>query len=173
MKEMIKVYDKNKTPFPDFVNRKLLPIRGFYFYVINLWVIDNFGNILIQKRSDAKKLFPNKYECVAGVVIKDESTKQAAIRELYEELNINAKEEQLIEINEFISKYPSYFTKTYILFVDEINIEDIKFNKEEISELKIINFKILKNMIKNNLFTDDIKIRFKKYKNKFRKYLKK
>lgn len=171
MKEMIKVYDKKKNPFPDYINRKLLPIRGFYFYIINLWVIDKVGNILIQKRSNNKKLFPNKFECVAGMVVEDETTKNAAVRELREELNIIAKEEQLIELNEFISNYPSYFTKTYILIIDKLNLNNIRFNNKEISEIKLIDFKLLKHMIKNNLFTDDIKIKFKKYKRKLKKFL--
>lgn len=172
MNEMIKVYDKNKNPFPDYINRKLLPIRGFYFYVINLWVVDKFGNILIQKRSDNKKLFPNKFECVAGMPIKNETTRQATIRELNEELSIFSKEDKLIKLHEYISSYPSYFTKTYILIIDKIDLEKINFNINEVSEIKVVDFKTLKLMVKNNLFTDDIKIRFKKYKYKFKKFLK-
>lgn len=171
--ELIKVYNKKNEPYNGYVNRELLPIKNKYFNIVNVWIIDINKNILIQQRSQNKKLFPNKFECVAGATIKDESIQESVIREVDEELGIKISSNQLIFINKLIYNKPCYFANTYFLLLNyPINIEKIDFNKNEVQSIKLIDYPKLKQMIKQKMFSDDINKRFKKLKKYFKLYTK-
>lgn len=169
-KELVRVYDKNKKPFSEYVDRNTLPKKGFYFNLVNIWIVDTKKNILIQKRSKNKILFPNLYECVAGAVIEDETILDAAIREVKEELNFSLLPNQFHQILVNNDHKICYFMTTYIVKLDNIDLNSIKFNKEEIDNIKLVSLEELSNMIENNLFTEDIKKRFKKIKPFIKKY---
>lgn len=172
-KELVKVYDKKLNPFPDYIDRKLLPIKGYYFHLVNVWIIDGINKkILIQKRSNKKSLFPGLYECVAGGVSLDESIIMAAIREVKEELNIDINSYELDKIYFNVDHKICYFMTTYFVKINNLDINKIIFNKEEIETIKFVDYKVLKQMLKANMFTYDIKKRFKHLKSFFKKYLK-
>lgn len=171
--ELIKVYNKKNKPYDGYIKRSLLPIKNYYFNIVNVWIIDSNKNILIQQRSENKKLFPNKFECVAGATIQNETNLESAIREVKEELNINVNQDQLIYLNKLIYNKPCYFANTYILLLDyPIELDKIEFNKEEVKSIKLVNFIQLKQMVRQKLFSDDINKRFKKIKKHLKKYTK-
>ena len=75
-------------------HEKLLRHRAVQIFVLN-----KAGKLFLQKRSKTKDAFPSMYEAsVSGHVQKGENAKDAALRELKEELGIEAKPEQLKEL---------------------------------------------------------------------------
>ncbi|WP_412032576.1 NUDIX domain-containing protein [Malacoplasma muris] len=172
-KELVRVYDKEQNMFSEYIDRRLLPIKGFYFHLVNIWIIiEKQKKILIQKRSKNKSLFPNLYECVAGAVTLDETILQAAIREVKEELDIDLQPHQLNKILFNVDNKICYFMTTYFVKLDQLDLSKINFNNNEIDEIKLVDFRKFKEMLKSNLFTYDIKKRFKKLKPFFKTYLK-
>jgi len=66
---------------------------------IQVFVLNKEGKIFLQKRSKTKDCFPGMYEAsLSGHVMKGETPAEAAVRELKEELGIEAKQDQLREL---------------------------------------------------------------------------
>lgn len=68
------------------MRKKRLPHRAVYILIFN-----QKHELFVQKRTDTKDIYPGYYDIAAGgVVLSGESWKQAAKRELLEELGIRA-----------------------------------------------------------------------------------
>lgn len=66
---------------------------------VSVLVFNPEGKVFIQKRSPKKDLFPSLWECsMSGHVKKGETAKDAALRELDEELGIRVTGKKLTEI---------------------------------------------------------------------------
>ena len=68
---------------------------GEYHLVVHIWVVSDDGKILIQQRSQAKKLMPGEWAATGGAAISGEDSFKAASRELFEELGIASTPETL------------------------------------------------------------------------------
>jgi mutator protein MutT len=66
-----------------------------FYSAVYLIIKDDNGNILLQRRQGSK-LWPNFLALPAGHIDKGELSKEAAIREAYEELGIEIEEKDLI-----------------------------------------------------------------------------
>ncbi len=114
----------------------------------HIWIMekrDGHIRVLLQKRSNDKDSFPGCYDCsCAGHVDAGETFLSTAIRELSEELSVNAQEEEL----EFLFKqcvggeynfYGERFANNEVNFVyllkKHVDIEKLTFQKEEIQGL--------------------------------------
>ena len=102
------------------------------FRVINIIVVANDGKIVLPKRSNNRKLFPNCYDfSVGGHVSSGETYEEAAYRELEEELGISNVE--LEEIGYFRPEElgTSSFSKLYRLMYDG----NFEYDKDGIAEI--------------------------------------
>ncbi len=59
-----------------------------YHLVVHIWIINNKGEILIQKRSEHLEFAPGVWATTGGSAIKGEDSITAACRETKEELGI-------------------------------------------------------------------------------------
>ena len=110
---------------------------GEYRNLIHLWIIDDEGKILIQKRASAKKHYPNKWSITSGCVNSKESFVETCIREAKEELNVE------IDINNL--EYEMTFKKNPVIvnvFVlrQDVDIRNVVLQEEEVSDIKFKNF---------------------------------
>ena len=64
--------------------------HGEYHLVVHIWVVSSKGNLLIQRRSERRRLMPGEWAATGGSAVSGEDSKTAAARELYEELGIVA-----------------------------------------------------------------------------------
>ena len=62
---------------------------GYYHLAVHVWIKNSSGKYLISKRADNKKSFPSMWDCVVGAVIKGETSIQAALREVKEEVGLD------------------------------------------------------------------------------------
>lgn len=117
-----------------------------FHLVVHIWPVNDYGSILIQKRSKTKRMMPNMWAATGGAAISGESSFTAAARELYEELGIPSSEESL----KFVTRI-----KRRNSFVDiwTINttakVPQLKLQKSEVAEAKWVNKATLMNMIQN------------------------
>ncbi len=134
-----------KTTFRNNANLK----QGEYHLVVHIWVTSSAGEILIQRRSDSKKLMPGEWAATGGAAISGESSFKAASRELFEELGIASNEESLKKILH-LKRRNSFLDIWHI--VADVDVNSLCLQKSEVAEVKWISPKELRNMIKRGEF---------------------
>lgn len=167
MSDLVRVYDENNNLIDGIYNRDDIPNNTFY-YAVNVWIIFDDKTIMIQKRSNNKKLYPNKLECVAGGVLYNENVKQACVREVKEEIGIDIDIDQLEFLNLYKDIKHSYFMHTYYVVINKNNKNLISIDNNEVSDYYIVDQKQLINLINDNQFADSIKNRFELYIDKIK-----
>ena len=128
------------------------PNPGFYHKAVWIWIINDNGEILVQKRAACKKNHPTKWDMPsAGHVVAGERIIDGAIRETYEELGIKTKEEDYKFMFEYI--YDSHYelAQVYLLKLN-LSIDDFKLRETEVAEVKWLNYEEFKKL----LFSDDL-----------------
>ena len=63
---------------------------GEYHIVVHIWVVNSDGDFLIQKRAACVQFAPNVWAATGGSALVGEDSAAACIRELYEEVGIEA-----------------------------------------------------------------------------------
>ena len=113
---------------------------------ISVLVLNNQGQVLLQKRSANKKYFPNTWALCTGHVENGETPKEAALRELNEELGVTVSLEQIFSFSfgKFDSQNTYFFYVICNLSVDEFSIQE-----EELSEVQWFFVPVVIDMIKN------------------------
>ena len=120
--------------------------KGEYHLVVHIWIVSPDGRVLIQRRSENKKLMPGEWASTGGAAKAGEDSFTAAARELYEELGIKSDKESL----QFVSRLKR---RNSFLDVWVINTylpkEDLRLQVSEVAEAKWVDVPELKEMIEN------------------------
>lgn len=146
--------------FGEFTNkvesRENVHKEGLWHRAVVLFIINNKNEILLQKRSATKKMWPNLWDITAGGhVLSGEFGYDAIIRETKEELNLDIKVSDLIFIGTTISKnvkgdiIDNHFNEFYIVKKD-IDLNKITLQPEEVSDIKWVSASELIRRINNN-----------------------
>ena len=117
--------------------------EGLYHLVIHVWLIDEKGRYLIQKRSQSLTFQPGIWAATGGSAILGESSLDAVIRETREELGINLTPNNLKLITRF--RRTTHFLdlwhtsisadlQQFFKATSEVDAIDFKY-PEEISEM--------------------------------------
>ncbi len=131
--------------------------RGIWHSAIHILIINkDKTKVLLQKRCEQKKLYPNIWDIsVGGHISTNEEPLTSAKRELQEELGLNPDNYEFIflekvkeELNNNIIKSKE-FVYTYLISSD-IDLKDIKVQKEEVSEVKWVTKEELNNLINDS-----------------------
>lgn len=132
--------------------------KGLWHRAVYAFIIDDKSNVLLQKRSSSKKLWPNKWDVtIGGHVNAGEFGRQALIRECKEELGIEIKDDDIKYIVSTTSVYNknNYINNHYdecYLITKNINIDDLNLQKEEVSDARYFSKEELINRINNNYY---------------------
>lgn len=129
---------------------------GLWHRAVYAFIINHDGQILLQKRSPNKKLWPNMWDVtVGGHVQAGELGRQAIIRECKEELGIDICDN---DIKYLVGSSSVYNNKGYInnhydecyLIMKDIEISKLKLQFEEVSEAKYFSKQEILDRINNN-----------------------
>lgn len=122
--------------------REVCHKKGLWHKAVALFIINSKGQVLLQKRSSLKKLWPNTWDITAGGhVLAGEFGFQAIKRELKEELGIEVDKNDMLFIgastsvnikNDIINKH---FNEFYIVTKD-MDTSKIILQEEEVSAVK-------------------------------------
>ncbi len=134
-----------KTVFRGNVNLK----QGEYHLVVHIWVVSPDGKILIQRRSDTKKLMPGEWAATGGAAISGEDSFTAARRELYEELGIASDKNNLKKLLRL--KRRNSLLDIWVIESDA-EASELKLQESEVAEVKWVTAEELREMVKNNQF---------------------
>ena len=129
---------------------------GDWHRAVHIWIINDKGDVLLQRRCATKDSNPNMLDISsAGHLSAGDESLDGAIRELKEELDLDVKPEELqfIKTIKRSSKYtPTFinneFDDLYILRTTK-TINEMSFQKEEISEIFYVPYKEFKKMVEN------------------------
>lgn len=130
--------------------------NGYWHRAVYAFIIDNNGNVLLQKRSANKKLWPNMWDVtVGGHVDSGEFGRQALIRETKEELGIEISDEDIkylvgsTSINEQGDIINKHYNECYLI-TKNIDVSNVVIQKEEVSDVKYFSREELIKRIDNN-----------------------
>jgi len=158
LSELWDIYDKNgnKTTETTIRGEKLKP--GNYHLVVHVWIINDKGNYLIQKRAEHLDLFPGIWAATGGSAISGEDSQTAAIRELHEELGIKANPKRMEKVKRIQRK--DNFTDIWLIH-QNINLDNVDLQEEEVSDVIWVDEVTIKEMIRNGCFYNYGKAYFK------------
>jgi len=157
MDELIDVLDEfgNKTG----IIKKRLDVKrsGEFHRAISVCIINEAKDILIQKRHHSKNIYPNLW-CfnVTGHVMSGESSIDASIREIKEEIGVDIIGEQLRYLytynveNIVGSDYISRLIVDQFLVVMNVDIKEIVIDEAEVSDVNYISYEDLREVRDNN-----------------------
>lgn len=152
MDELVDIFDENQK----FIKKEMKSVAhtlGHWHKSIHAYLINNNKEIVIQKRSADKDLYPNVWDVsFAGHVGAGEDTKTSALRECQEELGITLSENEIkylftvpeklqwgkVRSNEFVD-----------VFICVANFHDIVKQDEEVDDVKVIKIKNFIKMIES------------------------
>ncbi len=151
--EYLEVVDEENNLTGKTEERDIVHAKGLWHREISVWIMNERGEILLQKRSATKKQGANNWStsCAGHVDIGEEPIK-AAIREIHEELGIEVKEKDLKLLltaknaRKLTNSYNNIFCYLYFLRVN-VPIENYTIDKEEVSEVRYISFEELEKLV--------------------------
>ncbi|WP_307994284.1 NUDIX domain-containing protein [uncultured Intestinibacter sp.] len=124
-----------------------------YHLATEVWVINSKKQILIQQRSEKCQLLPGIWALTTGRVVSGETTRQGCIRELKEELGIEAKEEECNLVKSLLKNRLGMIWDIYFLRKD-VELEDVTLQKEEVSTVKLVNTDEFRDMLKEGIMCE-------------------
>lgn len=120
------------------------------------FIFNKNGDVLLQKRSSNKKLWPNLWDITAGGhVLSGEFGYESLIREVKEELGIVIEPKDLLylvgstSVNVKGDTINKHFNECFIINKD-VDISEIKLQEEEVSEVRWFTKKEILDRINNN-----------------------
>lgn len=141
MEEMFDVLNEWGEYTGEVASRDRCHTEGLWHRAVYGFVIDKNKNVLLQKRSANKKAWPNMWDVtVGGHVDAGEFGRQALIREAKEELGLDITDDDIkylvgstsIDTAKGINKH---YNECYLILKD-VDISEIKLQKEEVSEVR-------------------------------------
>lgn len=141
--ELVDLLNNRKELIGETCERNAVP-EGKYRLSIHIWIVNDKNEILIQQRSASRKMFPNMWTNTGGACIAGETSIETFFRELKEELNVIPNIDNL----ELIASYKR--KKDYVdvwLLRQNININDLKFNDNEVQAAKWVSIEEWKKLL--------------------------
>ena len=159
--EFVEMFDNKRKALGKTVER-YTHVPGEYSQGAHVWIMNSKGELLIQKRSKEKRLYPNLWSITSGGTDSGESTLDTAYREVKEELGIELKPEELELMMSYKRNHD--FVDVYLARKD-IKLEEITMQKEEVSDVKWVSKKDLEKLIKEEQTPKSLQIYFEFLKN--------
>ena len=171
MSEWFDVVDRTGRPTGEIVEREEAHLKGIWHRTAHLWLVREKNGkiqILLQKRSQTKDSHPGCYDISsAGHIPAGVDYRPSAIRELNEELGINADENELIFCADRTVISDAYFhgkpfhdrqcSRVFIMWRD-LSEDAFKISLDEVESVVWMDFEECLNGVKNNLFQNCISI---------------
>ena len=159
--EYFDVVDKNGQPTGEMVSRDEAHQKGLPHRTSHVWIVrssEHGYEILLQKRSEEKDSFPGLYDTSsAGHIPAGDEPLPSALRELREELGIEAAPGQLHFIGTFRIQYERAFHGRLFrdnefanVYLYDGPIGEMKLQESEVSEVRWFDLEAVWNEIQNS-----------------------
>lgn len=130
---------------------------GVYHKPVWIWIINDKGEILVQKRALTKKKSPGQWDMPsAGHIDAGESIIEGCVRETSEELGIDAKAEDFIFLKEIINERGWELVQVYLLR-NNTKVENMILQTEEVEQVKWLKYNDFVKLLYSEEFCDHAK----------------
>ena len=119
--------------------------NGEYHLVVEAIIINSKREILLSKRSETKNKYPLFWECAGGSVISGETSLEAILRELKEELGLEFKIDEA-KFYKTIRDDNAKDFKDIWLFIKDIEQTNLRYNDGEVIDAKWVTIEELEEM---------------------------
>jgi isopentenyldiphosphate isomerase len=130
--------------------------EGLWHKAIVVYIINSKGQVLLQKRSKTKKMWPDMWDITSGGhVLAGEFGFEAGIREAKEELGVDVVKENMTFIGSVISTnikgdiVDNHFNEYYVV-IQDLDESKLVLQEEEVSEVKWMDKEVIIDKIKDN-----------------------
>lgn len=148
--ERVDLYNENRIPLGKTAERYARRKSGEYRTVVHICIFDKNGRMLIQQRSQEKRMCPGKWDVsAAGAVDAGETVRQSAEREVREELGY-ALDLSGVRPSVTVNYHGGF--DDYFLVVRELNLETLVLQKEEVTAVRWASQEEVLCMIREDLF---------------------
>lgn len=138
--------------------RSIIHSKGLWHRTVHVWIRNRAGELLLQKRSLNKETHPGLWDISsAGHLSAGDSSSEGAVREVREELGIiiDAKKLQyLFSLKQHWETPDGSIIENEIkdvyLYTTPVEIEDIRIDSKEVSDICSFNVENLKNQLLTN-----------------------
>ncbi len=159
-KELLEVVDQDGNVVGLAERSELHGNPSLIHRVVHVLVFNSRGELLLQKRSQEKDVAPGRWDTsVGGHVNPGEDMRGAALREMGEELGITGTSVDFLYSYIFTDRIESELTSTFSLIYDG----DIKFNGEEIDEVRYWNVEEIKENLGKDIFSSHFEKDIRRY----------
>lgn len=155
--EFLSIYDNNKQKTPKKIQRGVKPKENEHILITIIIIENNDNKYLVQKTSKEKG---NNYAFTGGHVTYNETSEDAIIREVKEELGIDISKERIKYVTDIELGIP--FMDIYYL-KDDIKLKDLTLQEEEVESLNYLTKEEIEALIRNNKFRKSHEKAFNKY----------
>ena len=162
MEEYWDIYDKNRVFQNRTIRRGDTFADGEYYVCCEVWIQNSKGEMMVTQRHPKKKA-GGLWEFVGGGVLAGETTLQASVREMKEEIGISLTENELSLLD--VYKQRNYFMDIYLVQKD-VNIENIVLDENETVNAKWVSKEELRIMMENQAVVRSVAQRFAMLKDK-------
>lgn len=154
MTELLDVLDENGNKTGEVETKEEIYKKGLWHRSVHIWIMNDNNELLVQKRNPFKKTFPNLWAISsAGHVLAGEDSVESGLRELKEELDIDAKKEELEflftikRVQPYHDSFINVFDDVYLLHKN-IDVDKTKLQVEELTDIKYVYYEYLENIFK-------------------------
>lgn len=155
MTELLDILDEEGNPTGNVESKAEIYKKGLWHRSVHIWIINDDKELLVQKRNPNKKTFPNLWAISsAGHVIAGETSIESGLRELKEELDVEASKEELkylFTVKRVQEHNDSYYIRVFddvYLLHRNLDVEKTKLQVEELTDIKYVYYEYLETMLK-------------------------
>ena len=156
MEEYFDVLDEKGNFTGKMETREKCHQEGIWHKAVVVFILNGKKQVLLQRRSPNKKLWPNLWDITAGGhVLAGEFGFQAIIRECQEELGItlDPKEISFLGASTYINEKGAIINKhfnEYYIATKEVDTTRLTLQPEEVAEVKWVDQEEITRKIRNN-----------------------
>ena len=162
MEEYWDIYDENRVFQNRTIRRGDAFADGEYYVCCEVWFKNSKGEMLITQRHPSKKA-GGLWEFVGGGVLAGETTAQASVREVKEEIGITVAEGELSLIH--VYRQRNYFIDIYLVKKD-VDIQSLVLDKNETVNVQWVSKEELQAKVEKQEFVRSVARRFDLLKDK-------
>jgi isopentenyl-diphosphate delta-isomerase type 1 len=128
------------------VSREEAHEKGIYHRAAVMFIVNDKNQVLMQKRSLTKKVWPGCWDMTSGGHLDaGESSEDCVIRETYEEIGVKIESRDIRHIGGYRSNkkfgaiHDCHFNDFFVAHKN-VNLKDIKLQRSEVEQIKWVNF---------------------------------
>lgn len=161
--ELIDIVDENNELTRKAEDRQIVHEKGLWHRHVGIWIMNEKGEVLLQKRSPNILQDPNEWGFTAGHITSKEEPEEAIIREAEEEIGIEILQKEILDLLSIQKLSYEYQTKKYTdhvyiyhyFIMTNKNEDTFELQKEEVSKVRYFTIEEIEEAIinRNDAFT--------------------